>query len=339
MGRPKLIARARLRFAAVLVAVCATGSARAQSAEDKAAADAAFDQGKRLMAARSYAEACQKFSESLRRDPGIGTMLGLADCFEKNGQTASAWAQFREAAATAASKSDGREKVARENVERLTPLLSKLAVHVPVAADVNGLTVKRDGVEVNRAIWDTEIPVDPGVHTVTAVAPGKKEWQASITIAAAARTETVTIPKLEPAPEPPIAAAPAVISPGASSIAPEAPPSDPNAGRTQRYIGLGVGAAGVVGIAVGSIFGLGAKSKLDDSNADNHCDASDACDATGKGLRDDAQSAATVSTIAFIAGAAAVAGGVVLYLTAPKPHGARVGVAPSPGGVTVIGAF
>ena len=132
------------------------------------------------MVAHAYADACPKFAESLRRAAGIGTMLGLADCFEKNGQTASAWAEFREAASAASRKGDKREGLARENATRLEPLLTKILVRVPPDADVRGLAVKRDGVELARALWEEAVPVDPGVHAVLASAPGWKDWQTTV---------------------------------------------------------------------------------------------------------------------------------------------------------------
>src|SRR5207245_4895145 len=98
--------------------------------------------GKKLRAEGKVAEACPKFAESNRLDAGIGTMLYLADCYEKSGQTASAWAQFREVASLAARQGDPREKIARERVARLEPKLSKLSVSVS-AADVTGREVKR----------------------------------------------------------------------------------------------------------------------------------------------------------------------------------------------------
>src|SRR6185503_5066326 len=66
------------------------------SAADKAVADALFTEGKKLLAAGRAAEACPKFVESQRLDPGLGTMLNLADCLEQIGQTASAWGLFNE---------------------------------------------------------------------------------------------------------------------------------------------------------------------------------------------------------------------------------------------------
>jgi hypothetical protein len=75
-----------------------------------------FEQGKALVERGNFPDACPKFAESLRLDPGLGTMLWLADCLENNGQTASAWAQFKEAAAAAALSRDPREKIARERI-------------------------------------------------------------------------------------------------------------------------------------------------------------------------------------------------------------------------------
>jgi serine/threonine-protein kinase len=332
MGRPQLATTLL-----VALALFAPKVARAQTAADKAAAESAFEEGKRLMSAHAYAEACPKFAESLRRDPGLGTMLGLADCFEKNGQTASAWGEFREAAGAAARKGDKREALARENATRLEPLLSKVVVRIPAEADIRGLAVKRDGVDIERAAWGEQVPVDPGVHAIAASAPGRKDWQTTVNVAAQPSVQTVTIPVLDAAPvPPPVDAAPLTPVPASP---PEALPAKTSDGRTQRIAGVAVAGAGVVGVVIGSVFGLHAKSKLDDSNANGHCDASNACDGPGLTLRSEAKSAATVSTIAFVLGTAAIAGGAVLWFTAPHGEQAAVGVAPSLRGVTLTGSF
>ncbi len=330
MGRSELKLASLVLAASVLAA---PGRASAQSAQDKAAAEAAFEEGKRLMTAHAFADACPKFAESLRRDPGIGTMLGLADCYEKNGQTASAWAEFREAASASARKADRRESLARENASRLEALLSKIVVRVPAVTDMRGLVVKRDGIDLGRALWDEAVPVDPGVHAISATAPGFKDCQVSIDVPARPGVQTVTVPRLEPAPA--VAATPA--APNTASAPPGAPATasaeTPEPGRTQRIAGIAAAGVGVVGVVIGSVLGLVAKSKLDQSNANNHCDAHDTCDPQGLDLRSSAGSAATGSTVAFIAGGVLVAGGVVLWFTAPrdKNAGARVGLAPAIG--------
>jgi hypothetical protein len=336
MGRPQLTASL---VAALAIALFAPKVARAQSAEDKAAAESAFEEGKRLMSAHAYAEACPKFAESLRRDPGLGTMLGLADCFDKNGQTASAWGEFREAAGVAARKGDKRESLARENAARLEPLLSKVVVRVSADADVRGLAIKRDGVEVERVAWGEAVPVDPGVHAIAASAPGRNDWQTSVNVSTQAPVQTVTIPRLEDAPLPPAAVSTPPPSPTVTPVPAPDTSQAPDDGRTQRIAAVAVGGAGVVGVVLGAVFGLHAKSKLDDSNANGHCDASDACDGPGLTLRSEAKSAATVSTVAFALGGVAIAGGAVLWFTAPRGDHAAVGVAPSLRGVTLTGSF
>jgi serine/threonine-protein kinase len=96
---------------------------------------------------------------------------------------------------------------------------------------------------------------------------------------------------------------------------------------TQRVVGIVVGSVGVVGIGVGSFFGLRAKAKKDDSLDNGHCPNNpNVCDQTGTDLRNQARTSATIATVSMIAGGAALAGGIVLFLTAPHAHaeGARV---------------
>ncbi|HVJ15557.1 MAG TPA: hypothetical protein VM686_08950, partial [Polyangiaceae bacterium] len=98
-----------------------------------------------------------------------------------------------------------------------------------------------------------------------------------------------------------------------------------------RTIGLIVGGAGLVSLGVGGFFGLQAQSLNEDSKADGHCDAQNQCDATGGEKREDAKSAATVSTIAFVAGGVLTATGVTLFLVGgPKKQEAAAHVVATP---------
>ena len=74
-------------------------------------------------------------------------------------------------------------------------------------------------------------------------------------------------------------------------------------------------------MVVGAIFGVRALGLKDD--AAPHC-KNDRCDEVGTTLRTSAVSAGTASSIAFAAAAATLAGGVVLYVTAPERRGITV---------------
>src|SRR4051794_32728475 len=80
---------------------------------DEAGARALFAEGRKLVDAGNYPAACIKFQDSFRLDPGVGTNFNLADCLERIGRTASAWAHFLDvAAATRAAGQVERERVA-----------------------------------------------------------------------------------------------------------------------------------------------------------------------------------------------------------------------------------
>jgi hypothetical protein len=305
----------------------------AQSANDKATAVALFDQGKQLVKDGKYAEACPKFELSQKLDPGVGTLGSLADCYERAGKVASAWQTWRETAVAAASKGQAdREKYARDKMKALEPKVPHFTIVVPTDSKLPGLSVRFAGTK-SDLLWDIAIPADPGTYTLEANAPGRKTYTTTMTLALAT-TVTVTIPALEPgAPTPtpvpvegtptPTEGTPTPTTEGSSTttttVTPDLGPSSGSGQRTAAYV---VGGVGIVGIVVGSIFGLKAKSKNSDADANCRPDDSTRCNSAGVQASDDAHSAATISTIAFAAGGMALVAGAVLFFTAPKDSGA-----------------
>jgi hypothetical protein len=299
---------------------------------DKAAAEALFDEARRLMADKHFAEACPKLEASQRLDPGVGTMLNLADCYEKSGKTASAWAQFRDtiSAARKAGSLD-REEIARTRARELEPKLSYLTI---VTWQGQEVLVLRDGNTVDSAMLGTPIPVDPGTHEITASAEGKRRWTTTVDVPASPGTTKVAVPILpDESGGDGAAAQPALGGEGSTTAASDGA----NDGSTQRILAGVVGGVGVVGVVVGSVFGLKASSDWDDAKSD--CNPYPKCGPEGAQLGEDASDAATISTVAFVVGGAAIAGGVILWLTAPDGDSSETAVGIGPGRVLVHGRF
>jgi len=313
-----------LRTSAVIFLASSLAHAE-PSAQDKAQADAFFREGRALMSDGKFAQACGKFSESQRLDPAPGTLVNLALCHEKEGKTASAWAEFNEVAERPGDDR-ARTPFARGRSQDLEKRLSRVRVRVDRPAPDEVVTI--DGRPHGAVAWGSALPLDPGEHFIEAVAPGKKGWRLSVRLESGPSLIEVAVPMLDDAPAP-------LVSP-----APETHPTAPMAPQERgsaKTAGFIVGAVGIAAIGVGSYFGLrtlGKKSDADDLCPTNRC----AGDPRITELDDSARSSALVSTIAFGAGIAALAAGALLVLTAP---GVAIAPSASPraGGASLIGRF
>ena len=127
---------------ACALSTLASAPAFAQDATSRATAVQLFDEGDRLMAAGKFAQACPKYAASNKLDPQLGALLHLADCYAKNGQVASAWTSFRDAAEIAQQRDDGRAAFATEQANLLEPRLSRLTLVVSDNAQLEGLEIK-----------------------------------------------------------------------------------------------------------------------------------------------------------------------------------------------------
>jgi hypothetical protein len=300
----------------------------AQSASDtKAAADALFDEGKQLVKAGDLGRACEKFAASLQLLDQLGVRLNLADCHERQGQTATAWAEFREAASLAEKRHDRRAAPARQRADALAPRLVKLQISVPPASRRPGLVVRRDGAPVPSEAFDSPLPVNPGKYTIEATATGSRSWSTEVDASKPGEVVTIEIPALVAAAPPvepkppgsPARAAPAAAAPGPGPGAEHKPDevaaTDGRAQHRRHLVGIGVGAGGLAAIGVGVVLGFEAKSKWDSAGA--HCTADHVCDPTGVSINHSAQQLGTAGTIVGSVGAAALIAGAVLYVTAP----------------------
>jgi hypothetical protein len=333
-----------------LGAILATSaSARAQGTSAPVA-DALFRDAARAFQAGRTHEACEKFAESNKLDPQLGTLLYLATCHEKEGRTATALAEFTELLEKARARAEGnRARYAEDHIAALKVRISR--VELVIGADVKVGEITMDGASLGAAAWSTPLPLDPGEHTLTFAAPRKKTRELKITVNATPGTQRITIEPLEDEdgmrPLEPSQGSERPVTNGAQEPTSAAQPPPPRAvvagsrgsKRPLGYVAFGVG---VVGLGVGAVFGLRALSKK--SIGDAGCEGN-RCTADGLTAQSDARTAATISTVGFGVGVAAVALGTYLTLAnAPaKSPSTSLRVAPfvgaGSGGAVVQGAW
>ncbi len=318
--QPDSSKRTRTIAAVALACTLFAGHAHGQGSERAATAEALFREGKALMDEGAYEPACPKLEASHRMDPAVGTLLNLAICLEKVNKTASAWANYLRAAGMARSRGQiDREQYARAQATALEPRLTRIAFAVDERAIVEDFVVKRDGIVQESATWATETPVDPGTLVITASAPGKREWRTTVDVSGEGKTVTIDIPVLEDAPEEPAPVPVPAVAPVSPQPTPAPAPVPSTDGDTQRTIGIIVGGVGLAGLAVGSAFGLQARSKWNGADCPNNLCVSEADQARAE----DAKQFASISTWSFVAGGALMAAGAALWLTAPDGTNAR----------------
>lgn len=303
------------------------------SAQANPIAEQLFHDGQRLLAEGKVHEACEKLSASYGLEAGLGTLLNLAVCHERENKTATAWTEFTEAAGRAEHDGDAqRAQFAHTHADTLAKSMKRAVIRLQgPAADAS---VKLDGHPLPAAALGVPIPIDPGSHAIEVSAPGKATYSAQFATAADAVTE-VPVPALAPletagAPQPP--------APAPATVETEEPPS----GSGKRTAGWVVGGVGVAALGVAAVLGVRALSlgstavdekKKSNTTPGDYADANQA--------QADHAAALNNQLAGFIVGgvgAACVATGLYLVLTsrhdeAPPPSAARLSVVPelSPG--------
>jgi hypothetical protein len=326
----------QLTFRAALVGFL-LGWALPAQAQDPAAQQALFNEAKQLRDQGRIDEACPKFEAAFSAGKSTGALLSLADCHERQGKTATAWAEFLEVERR--DRLEGRQDRAEEAKSRATRLEAKLSyLTLRVTAPVTGFTLLRAGIEQKPGAWGTRSPVDPGPHQIVAKAPGYADFHQTVRIGAAKDSQELVIPPLQAL----------AVGPPAGTGAPASSESGSKP-KLWGYVAAGTGAAALV---TGAVFGAVALSH--NSKAKQVCGGIvENCPPEAQDYaRDEASlrnTQAWVSNIGIGAGLVGLGVGAYLLFSSPgesaaaTPRAGRWSAAPvigrGSGGVQISGAF
>jgi hypothetical protein len=207
-------------------------------------------------------EACATLAQSLSLRARGDVLLNLAECHRRQGKTATAWREFDEAIRYAeAAEFTQAIETAKRYRDLLAKDLSELVIQVPFPPA--GLSVELDGKRLPGQQWGVPLFVDPGVHAVSASAPGHEPFSGSVEVKDRAGRAVIPV-EMKKKPE-----------------APRPPPPKPRPAKPAESAGvpawaIAVGSAGVVMMGVSVVFGIRTASVAGD--LDDQCgDARDAC--------------------------------------------------------------
>jgi hypothetical protein len=296
--------------ASALAVAAAPWSARpalAQATGDAAAAATElFQQGRQALLDGRLDVACAQLAESERLDPKVGTLFNLAQCEQRAGRLARALQRWDEALDLARKTADQRADLVAAQRAELVPRVPQLSIHAKDREGDGARVTVDDGPARSLADLVEPIHVDPGAHVVKVAQSGHADATYSVTLADGATAEL----EIQAGP----ALAPSVLStpmqPASASL---------QWGGTQHVVAYVSTGLGLASVAVGTVFGAQAISARNDPSCNGGVCSTQADAQTQR----NGVTTGNVSTGLFIAGGALLAGGVVLWLTAPRmPAGA-----------------
>jgi len=294
----------RHRYVAVLAVAAGLTlgrGAHAQADADKATARELGQSGETKLAAEDFkgAEADFQRANALYHAPTL--VLGLARAQAGQGKFVEAWESYHSiilenptsSAVFAAALADAQKEIAKIETRR-----AKLTVNV-TGATAPKVTIDDQPVRV-EALGVPRL-INPGAHVVKATADGMKTATQTISVTEGGAQNVALA--LTADTSAPVAAAP--------SIEPDSTSSSGSWRKTAGIVAMGVGGAGLIEGAITGILAIGKHSDLAKV-------CTNGCPPTEDSTLSSYHTMGTLSTVGFIVGGVAAAGGAVLFFTAPK---------------------
>ncbi len=269
-----------------------------------------------------YEEAYREFKAAYAASPSwkiLGNLGISAMKLERDGEAIESYKKYL---------AEGGKQVEadeRAQFQRDLATLEAGVVRLTLDSDPPGATVEderfpasgnavRNGYSLNGPV---QIGVRAGRHRFTAKLAGRTDavWDVELS---PKEQQSYTFKLVEPTAAAPAAAAPVAAQPDGMAVSSDSV-KGMNGMRIGSYVALGVG---VVGIGVGTVFGLKAKSKYKQANeiTGRECPGAGPCELEPSlndqwaQLGDDGDSAKTLSLVGFIVGGVGVATGVTLFV-------------------------
>jgi hypothetical protein len=317
--------------------------------DPKAEARAHYDRGVTLAKGQAYAEAVVEFNRAYQLSPNYAVLFNLGQAYVGMGQPVYAVDTLTR------YLSEGGKAVPssrRKQVEADIAQQERRIAAVTIQASQAGAVIRIDGIEVGRSPMQAPIRVNAGAHVFAAALAGYKPWEQSLELAGREQRTVAIVfePLPAPASAPPVAIVPQMQGPSAPATAPpasiagapgpapltstEPPATDLNAGaapapttRSGRIAAYVVGGLGLASLATGTVFGIRAITKMDDS--DKEC-PQEQCSQRGVDLSKEARTSALIADITLGAGLAAVGVATYLFLRSPKASTTTSGIQVAP---------
>lgn len=217
-------------------------------------------------------------------------------------------------------RSDCKEWMLADCSRWLSEVETRIPTVVFSARDTSGrdlteiVVTTADGASVASRLDGRSIEIEPGRHVFVFLAPDGARREKTVLVLEGEKDQSVSALFDGPPDE----MNRVVAAPDATATRAGTP--------ALRYLGYGVTGTGGIGLGVGAIFVVEAIMKKNEANCNP---STSTCDSGTK--LDEARSAARISAVSFVYGAALVAGGVSVLLFGPKssPVQARLGVGPA----------
>jgi hypothetical protein len=276
--------------------------ARAETPAELKRARAQFQRGIELEQASNWSEAIQMFREvgQVRMTPHV--RFHIAFCEEGLGRLVTALGGYELAFSEADQVGPDFKGEVETAIKNLKERIPKLVLERGAGAEA--ATVQLDGVDLGASSIGVEVPLDPGPHSVAAVAPGMKPFSTTADLREREVTRVVLELEAEPLPDKPPPPKQEVVV-----VTREEPPK-----RLVPYLIGGAGVAALLG--AGALFVLKQTTQAD---LEDKCPDPNACDPAYKDTYNRMKFYGYAAPVAAGVGAAAVGVSVwMLFLRRPK---------------------